>query len=118
MLSSSNHETSRPLDGRVGAGRTHVQKHIPRLQRLWERDTNLSPLGDLVYRLKNRGDRSAIEPIVEARRADGGTLIFTPDQHCSTLVFTKAPNAFRWRLNSRRVSGLNRYVFKLSGSFV
>jgi hypothetical protein len=30
-----------------------------------EFDTARSPLGDLVYRLKNRGDRSAIEPIVE-----------------------------------------------------
>ncbi len=30
-----------------------------------EFDTKRSPLGDLVYRLKNRGDRSAIEPIVE-----------------------------------------------------
>jgi len=30
-----------------------------------EFDTARSPLGDLVYRLKNRGDRSTIEPIVE-----------------------------------------------------
>ena|SRR2546430_1363759 len=30
-----------------------------------EFDIARSPLGDLVYRLKNRGDRSAIEPIVE-----------------------------------------------------
>ncbi len=30
-----------------------------------EFDTARPPLGDLVYRLKNRGDRSAIEPIVE-----------------------------------------------------
>ena len=30
-----------------------------------EFDTARSPLGDLVYRLKNRGDGSAIEPIVE-----------------------------------------------------
>jgi len=30
-----------------------------------EFDTRRSPLGELVYRLKNRGDRSSIEPIVE-----------------------------------------------------
>jgi predicted amidophosphoribosyltransferase len=28
-------------------------------------DTTRSPLGDLLYRLKNRGDKSALEPIVE-----------------------------------------------------
>jgi competence protein ComFC len=30
-----------------------------------EFDTKHSPLGDLLYRLKNRGDRTAIEPIAE-----------------------------------------------------